>query len=50
MATLIVRPRGWHLPERHVTRGGRPIPGALLDFGIYLFNNHAELRRRGTGP
>jgi malate synthase len=50
VATLIVRPRGWHLPERHVTRGGRPIPGALLDFGIYLFNNHAELRGRSTGP
>ncbi len=50
LATLIVRPRGWHLTERHVTLAGQPIPAALLDFGIYLFNNHAELRRRGSGP
>lgn len=50
LATLIVRPRGWHLPERHVTTGGEPIPGALLDFGLYFFHNAAERIERGTGP
>jgi malate synthase len=49
-AVLIVRPRGWHLPEKHWLQGGAPIAGALLDFGLYLFHNHAELARRGTGP
>lgn len=50
LAVLIVRPRGWHLPERHVTMHGKPIPGALLDFGLYFFHNAAERIRRGTGP
>lgn len=50
LATLIVRPRGWHLPERHVTAGGEPICGALLDFGLYFFHNAAERIKRGTGP
>ena len=50
LATLIVRPRGWHLPERHVTMNGKPIPGALLDFGLYFFHNAAERIKRGTGP
>ncbi len=49
-ATLMVRPRGLHLPERHVRLDGRPIPGALLDFGLYFFHNAAELLRRGSGP
>jgi malate synthase len=49
-AVLIVRPRGWHLDERHVTLGGKAIPGALFDFGLYLFHNHAELQKRNTGP
>ncbi|HEU0225119.1 MAG TPA: malate synthase A [Steroidobacteraceae bacterium] len=49
-AVLLVRPRGWHLPEKHWLRDGRPVPGALVDFGLYLFHNAAELRRRGTGP
>jgi malate synthase len=49
-AVLLVRPRGWHLPEKHWERDGRPVPGALVDFGLYLFHNAAELRRRGTGP
>jgi malate synthase len=49
-AVLLVRPRGWHLPEKHWVRDGRPVPGALVDFGLYLFHNAAELRRRGTGP
>lgn len=50
LATLIVRPRGWHLPERHVTYGGAPISGALFDFGVYFFHNAAERIKRGTGP
>jgi malate synthase len=49
-AVLIVRPRGWHLEEKHLLQGGKPLPGALLDFGLYLFHNHAELAARGTGP
>jgi malate synthase len=49
-ATLIVRPRGWHLSEKHVLVDGNPVPGALLDFGLYLIHNATELRRRGTGP
>jgi malate synthase len=49
-AVLIVRPRGWHLYEKHLLQGGQPIPGALVDFGLYLFHNHGELRSRGTGP
>jgi malate synthase len=49
-ATLMVRPRGLHLPESHVLVDGRPIPGSLFDFGVFLFHNAHELLRRGTGP
>jgi malate synthase len=49
-ATLLVRPRGWHLPERHVLVEGRPIAGAFMDFGLFLFHNAAELLKRGAGP
>jgi malate synthase len=49
-AVLIVRPRGWHLYEKHLLLAGHSIPGALVDFGLYLFHNHAELAARGTGP
>ena len=49
-ATLIVRPRGWHLPEKHVRVDGAAVSGALFDFAVYLANNHEQLRRRGTGP
>jgi malate synthase len=49
-ATLMVRPRGWHLDERHVEVDGRAISGSLFDFGLYFFHNAIELRRRGTGP
>lgn len=49
-ATLIVRPRGWHLPEKHVLVDGKAVPGALVDFGLYLFHNAVELRKRGSGP
>jgi malate synthase len=49
-ATLIVRPRGWHLPEKHVRINGEPVSGALFDFALYLANNHEALARAGTGP
>lgn len=49
-ATLMVRPRGWHLPEAHVELDGRPIPGALFDFGLFLYHNARELLARGAGP
>ena len=49
-AVLLVRPRGLHLPERHLLVDGRPMPGALFDFGLYLFHNARELLARGTGP
>ena len=49
-AVLVVRPRGLHLPERHVTLDGAPIPGALLDFGLYFFHNAHELLAQNTGP
>ncbi len=49
-AVLVVRPRGLHLPERHVMFDGAPIPGSLLDFGLYFFHNAHELIARGTGP
>src|ERR1700724_2367810 len=49
-ATLLVRPRGWHLPEAHVLIDGQPMSGALFDFGLFFFHNAGELRRRGSGP
>ena len=50
VAVLLVRPRGLHLPERHLLVDGATIPGCLFDFGLYFFHNVAELRARGTGP
>lgn len=49
-ATLIVRPRGWHLDEGHVEVDGRPMSGGMFDFGMYLFHNHANLKKTGSGP
>jgi len=49
-AVLMVRPRGWHLVEKHLLVDGRPMSGSLFDFGLYFFHNHARLRARGTGP
>ena len=49
-AVLLVRPRGWHLVEKHMTVDGAPVAGGLFDFGLYFFHNAAELIRRGTGP
>src|SRR5438270_6220081 len=50
IATLLVRPRGWHLPEKHVLVDGEPISGSLIDFGLTLFHNAREQLDRGTGP
>ncbi|MFT5284814.1 MAG: malate synthase [Planctomycetota bacterium] len=49
-ATLLVRPRGWHLEEKHVTVDGQPISAALFDFGLYFFHNAKALLARDTGP
>src|SRR5260221_7191053 len=49
-AVLLVRPRGWHLDEKHVLVDGTPMSGALFDFGLYFFHNAKELLARGTGP
>jgi len=50
VATLFVRPRGWHLFEKHVEVGGRQVPGGLFDFGLYLFHNAKATRTIGSGP
>jgi len=50
VATLLVRPRGLHLPEAHLTLDGRPVPGSLVDFGLYFFHNAKQLLARGSGP
>ncbi|MBF6594402.1 MAG: malate synthase A [Thermaceae bacterium] len=50
IATLLVRPRGWHLLERHVLVDGESISGSLFDFGLYFFHNAQELSKRGSGP
>ncbi|MFC4763309.1 malate synthase A [Dyella koreensis] len=49
-AVLVVRPRGWHLPERHITVDGEPMAGALVDFGLYAFHNARTLQARDRGP
>ncbi len=49
-ATLMVRPRGWHLPEKHLSIDGRPVSGSLFDFGLFFAHNAAELLERGSGP
>jgi malate synthase len=48
--TIVMRPRGWHLDERHLPVDGEPAVGALVDFGLYFFHNAAELLERGSGP
>src|SRR5438552_4040872 len=50
VATLMVRPRGWHLDERHFTVDGKPISASLFDFGLFFFHNAKRLIRKGTGP
>jgi malate synthase len=49
-ATLMVRPRGWHLEEKNVELNGKPISASLFDFGLYFFHNAKELNKRDTGP
>ncbi len=49
-ATLMVRPRGWHLEERHLTIDGTPCSGSLFDVGLFLFHNGRRLLERGSGP
>jgi malate synthase len=49
-ATLLVRPRGWHLLERHLTLGGEPVAGAFCDFGLYVFHCARRLLDKGSGP
>jgi malate synthase len=48
-ATLLVRPRGWHLPEKHVTVDGEQVGGGLVDFGLYAFHNARRLHEKGLG-
>jgi malate synthase len=50
VATLLVRPRGWHLPEKHLLVDHEPISGSLFDFGLYFFHNARRLLEKGTGP
>jgi len=50
IATLMVRPRGWHLEEKNVIVDGENISGSLLDFGLYFFHNAFNLLKNGTGP
>ncbi len=50
IATLVVRPRGWHMTERHLLVDDAPISGSLFDFGLYFFHNAKELLSRGSGP
>ena len=50
IATLFVRPRGWHLPELHLRVDGEPVSGSLFDFGLFFFHNAREQIARGTGP
>jgi malate synthase len=49
-AVLFVRPRGWHLDEKHLLVDGEPVAGAFFDFGLYFFHNARELMARGSGP
>lgn len=49
-ATLVVRPRGWHLQERHVLGNGQPVSASLFDFGLYFFHNAKALLEKGSGP
>ncbi|TGE22306.1 malate synthase A [Hymenobacter aquaticus] len=49
-ATLVVRPRGWHLVEKHVLVDGEPISASMFDFGLYFFHNAHELCSRGSAP
>lgn len=49
VATLIVRPRGWHLEEKHVIIDNEPMSGSLFDFGVYFFHNYELRKQKGLG-
>ncbi|MEW2501314.1 malate synthase A [Amycolatopsis sp. NPDC047767] len=49
-ATIVARPRGWHLVEKHIRIDGRPLAASLVDFGLYFFHNARQLIARGSGP
>ena len=50
VATLLVRPRGWHLEELHVRVDGRPVSASLFDFGLFFYHNAQRLIDKGSGP
>jgi malate synthase len=50
LAVIVMRPRGWHFQEKHLTLNGEQLVGALVDFGLYLFHNARELLQQGRGP
>jgi malate synthase len=50
VAVLMVRPRGWHLPEKHILLDGQPLSGSLFDFGLYMVHNAQKLIEKGSGP
>ncbi|TLM75005.1 malate synthase A [Pseudarthrobacter sp. NamB4] len=50
LPTIVVRPRGWHLPEKHMIIDGEPIAGGIVDFGLYFFHNSRRLLAQGKGP
>jgi malate synthase len=50
VATMLIRPRGWHLPEKHVLVDGKPVSGSLFDFGLYMFHSAKPALAHGTGP
>ena len=50
LATLVVRPRGWHMTEKHASFGGQPVSASLFDFGLYFFHNARALVERQSGP
>ncbi|MBT2514192.1 malate synthase A [Arthrobacter sp. ISL-30] len=50
LPTIVVRPRGWHLPEKHMLIDGKPVAGGIVDFGLYFFHNARRLLAQGKGP
>jgi malate synthase len=50
LPTIVVRPRGWHLPEKHMLIDGAPVAGGIVDFGLYFFHNARRLLAQGKGP
>ncbi|MCK5204031.1 MAG: malate synthase A, partial [Desulfobacterales bacterium] len=50
VATLIIRPRGWHLVEKHLSVDGQPVSGSIFDFGLFFFHNAKNLKTKGSGP